>query len=332
MDRSFNQLRPRLCRMTWRTTCILALVLIGSLQPMEASLPDGTLTAAEYGARLDGLITETGRSDLTSEQATDMLRNLPSHWRVSVENQKFEIPTDWLRDDLLDYGNHADPEILANDHAKLLSLRADLNAYQKNPPDNSALHTRLTDILSRREFHSIHGPTWLDRLKQGVFLWMLDLLRRLFRSSSIPTIGGYFIYVLVGLAVLGLAYWIYRSIRADADTRRFIPETLIVSAKEWTVWMAEARQAASQGNWQDAIHLAYWSGISFLEAQGAWRPDRARTPREYLRLMPESSEKHPTLIALTHSFELVWYGNREADAQAFSRTLQELEKLGCHPS
>jgi len=214
----------------------------------------------------------------------------------------------------------------------LLSLRADLDGYQKTPADNSASRTQLADILSRREFGEIHGPSWLDRLKQRLLLYVLNLLSRAFRSSSIPTIGSYFVYSLLGLAVLALAYWVYRSIRADAGLEHIIPETLAVSAKEWTVWMAEAREAANQGNWREAIHLAYWAGISFLEAQGTWRPDCARTPREYLRLMPSPSERHSTLTALTRSFEVVWYGNREADSQAFSQTLQELEKLGCRPS
>jgi hypothetical protein len=60
-----------------------------------------------------------------------------------------------------------------------------------------------------------------------------------------------------------------------------------------------------------------------------WPPDRARTPREYLRLLPWSSGYQPALTALTRDFEVVWYGKQEADAQAFSRALERLEQLGC---
>jgi hypothetical protein len=93
--------------------------------------------------------------------------------------------------------------------------------------------------------------------------------------------------------------------------------------------MNDARLAADRGNWRDAIHLGYWCGISFLEAQGLWRPDTARTPREYLRLMPSASEHRETLSRLTRTFELVWYGTQEADGNAFFETLAQLEKLGC---
>jgi hypothetical protein len=121
----------------------------------------------------------------------------------------------------------------------------------------------------------------------------------------------------------------YRTIRNSAELETIFPSPLPVSSKEWRVWIAEARAAADAGNWRDAIHCGYWCGISFLEARGMWRPDTARTPREYLRLISSSSEERETLSTLTRSFELVWYGTQPADARAFSDTLAQLEKLGC---
>jgi hypothetical protein len=102
-----------------------------------------------------------------------------------------------------------------------------------------------------------------------------------------------------------------------------------VSAKEWAIWLAEARAAAAKREWREAIHLAYWAGISFLERQGTWKPDRARTPREYLRLLASGSEHRETLSTLTRIFELAWYAKKDADERTFSLTLQALEKLGC---
>jgi hypothetical protein len=318
--------------MAWLKTCIIALILFSALRSRGDTSGDRELSAAEYGAQLDHLISKTAQPNLTDSEIADIQKELPPTWRVNFGSQEFDVPNGWLREDLRKYGRTTDEALLQSDHKKLLGLRADLDGYQKTPPDNSGSRTRLTNILSRREFSSIHGPNWIDRLKQRVILYIFKLLGKAFRSSAIPSVGKYFVYTLVGIAVLALAYWIYRLIRRDAEMERLIPETAVVSAKEWTIWMAEAREAANQGNWRDAIHLAYWAGISFLEGQGTWRPDRARTPREYLRLMPESSERHSTLKALTRSFEVVWYGNREADAQAYSQTLQELEKLGCRPS
>jgi hypothetical protein len=134
----------------------------------------------------------------------------------------------------------------------------------------------------------------------------------------------------MGLAATALAFIAYRSLWSSRDFDSVIPKDIPVSAKEWAIWLAEARDAAAKGEWRDAIHLAYWAGISFLERQGMWKPDRARTPREYLRLLSSTSEYRETLTALTRIFELAWYANRGASERTFSQTLEELEKLGCH--
>ncbi len=215
---------------------------------------------------------------------------------------------------------------------RLEDLRSEAAAFQSSPGDTSNKRTLLNGILAAREFNSVHGPTWTDRLKQRIEEFLIRILGRTLASSVIPTIGNILVYVLIAGAVLLLAYWMYRSIRNSGELEPSLPYPLPISSKEWTLWMAEARAASDHGNWRDAIHLAYWCGVSFLEAQGLWRPDYARTPREYLRLLPSSSEHHPTLVALTRSFEVVWYGKQEADADAFSRTLAQLEKLGCHSS
>jgi hypothetical protein len=142
-------------------------------------------------------------------------------------------------------------------------------------------------------------------------------------------VGKYFVYGLLGAAGLALLYLVYRSIFRNPEFEEVVPRDLAVSAKEWTIWLSEARAAAARGDWRDAIHLAYWAGISFLEREGFWKPDRARTPREYLRLISPQKEQRETLTALTRIFELAWYAKRETSEQTFIQTLAELEKLGC---
>jgi hypothetical protein len=169
----------------------------------------------------------------------------------------------------------------------------------------------------------------LDRLKQRLVEALINLMGRIFHSSSIPTISNVLVYGLMALALLAVAYWMYRTIRNNSGVEAIVPLTLTVSSKGWKIWMKEARSAAESGNWREAIHLGYWCGISFLEAQELWRPDIARTPREYLRLLPSASEHREPLRRLTRTFELVWYGTQAADANAFSETIAQLEKLGC---
>jgi hypothetical protein len=159
--------------------------------------------------------------------------------------------------------------------------------------------------------------------------WLIRFLGRAIASSAIPAISNIVVYGLIAIAVLVLAIWMYRSIRESARLETIMPVAVPVSAKEWPLWLAEARAAATRGEWREAVHLSYWGGISFLEAQGSWRPDAARTPREYLRLLPPTSAHQPALRSLTQKLERVWYGMQAADADSFQQTLAELEKLGC---
>jgi len=316
--------------MARRTLGALLLIFLAALCLAYAGT--GEITPTEFGVELDRLIAAVQQPNRGGPQTEELLRSVPLTWKVRSGEQTFEISAEWLRRDLIKTSDRSDPELERATLAHLRALRSEVDSYQREPRDVSSQRAALTRILSRAEFRDIHGPTWSDRFRHWLLERIARMLGRLFGASSIPTIGKYFVYSLIGLAVLALAIWVYRSIRRDDDVGTIVPENDAISAKEWTLWMAEAREAAKRENWREAIHLAYWAGISFLEAQGMWKPDRARTPREYLRLMPRASENHSVLTALTRSFEIVWYGKRSADSEAFAQTLAELEKLGCRSS
>jgi hypothetical protein len=307
---------------------ILLLALIASGTSV-ADAGNSTITPEQYGAELDRLLAATQRLDKTGPPISELLKELPPAWQVQTREKKFEISTDGLARDFERLHQRFDPELQQSICEQLIGLRADLAAYEKAPRDISRQRAILAGIVARPEFHDLHGPSWSERLKQRFIEALLFFLRRFLPVSAIPTVGRILVYSLLAIAVLVLALWLYRSLRRGAATERVVPPVLPVSAKEWTVWMSEAREAARRADWRDAIHLSYWAGISYLEVAGMWRPDRARTPREYLRLLPSSSEYRPALQALTGDFEVVWYGKQEADAQAFSRALERLEQLGC---
>jgi hypothetical protein len=311
-----------------RTFLTLLLALTVSVTCV-ADTGNSAMTPEQYGAELDRLLTATQQLGEAGPPISELRKELPPVWQVQTRERKFAIPTDGLARDLRRLHQRFDPELQKSICEQLRGLRADLAAYEKAPRDISRQRAILAGIVARREFHDLHGPSWSERLKQRFVEALLYFLRRFLPVSAIPTVGRILVYSLLGIAMLVLALWLYRSLRRGAATERVVPPVLPVSAKEWTVWMAEARAAALQGNWRDAIHLSYWAGISFLEIAGMWRPDRARTPREYLRLLPSSSGYQPALTALTRDFEVVWYGKQEADAQAFSRALERLEQLGC---
>jgi hypothetical protein len=278
---------------------------------------------------LDRLLTATQQLDSSGASTPQPLRDLPQSWHVRSDQREFEVSTEGLKRDVRRYDKENSAANATAIHILLENLRADLDGFERPPANASSRRSALNSILSRPEFHDVRGPTWLDRLKERLLAFFLHLLGRIFRSSAIPVISKYFIYALMGLAILALGYIAYRNFWLGNTVDSVIPKDLPVSAKEWALWMAEARAAAAKHEWRDAIHLAYWAGISFLERQGHWKPDRARTPREYLRLLSSASEHRDTLTGLTRIFELAWYAKRGANEKTFSQTLEALEKLGC---
>jgi len=294
----------------------------------DSSVRESALTPSEYAAELDRLasaIQNLSRAD----EVPNLLNSIPPVRRVRTSQTTFATSTQWLRAQLVDWRLKPDKELQERMVANLQTLRAEALSLEAFPSHGSSQRALLNRILASKEFKNVHGQTWLDRLKQRTFDFLIRLLGKVFSSSVISSMSEVVVYGLIALAALILLYWMYRTIHAGVELGELDLQAPPISSKPWTVWMAEARAAADQENWRDAIHLGYWCGISFLEGQGLWRPDVARTPREYLRLLSPTDSNRDTLRLLTRSFEVVWYGAEEADASAFSETLTQLEKIGC---
>ena len=305
------------------SACALPVPLTGQ-QPVEP------LSLKQYVQALDDSLSAL--RSLTPEKAEDLTRNLPSTWHVEVDGNTLEVSTETVREALRKWQKSGESSDLA-DAIESLELLHERAAAADAPVSNfAAQRASLNGILARREFRNVRGQSWTDRLKQYVEQLLIKWLGRALSTSVIPIISNIVVYGLMIAAVLALAYWMYRSLRESTRLETIMPAPIPVSAKRWPIWLAEARAAAERGDWSDAVHLAYWAGISFLEAQGVWRPDVARTPREYLRLLPSDNPHHPSLRALTTQFEAVWYSMQTADREQFQRTIAELERIGCVPS
>ena len=115
-------------------------------------------------------------------------------------------------------------------------------------------------------------------------------------------------------------------------------QSAAVPTRSWQEWVFAAREAAGRGDYRMAIHCSYWAGIARLQDLGALSPDRAKTPREYLRaltkaklVLPETlATKQQALSLLTSRLEKIWYGYQIATEADFRDSLTQLEILGCH--
>jgi hypothetical protein len=300
----------------------LAIVVIAG----RADAQDAAITTGEFVNQLEQLISRIESAGSSAEELRRVANELRPGWRVEAAGRTYVIPGERLSR-MLDGAGPKERVVEA-----LQLLRSEAALHEKAPiADGGSARRQLDEILSAREFRAIRGPTVWDRLWQRVRETFASLLTALFGESSIPTIGNLVVYALMVVAVIALAILTFRTLRRAAAE-----ETLVVGApvprKEWSEWLQEAEAAAARAAWRDAVHATYWCAVSWLEARGAWRTDRTRTPREYPSLIPDTNPDRATLDALTRKFERVWYGNAEADAATFTDAKASLRKFGCPPA
>ena len=191
------------------------------------------------------------------------------------------------------------------------------------PPAHDAQKAVMRQVLAGRDFRNLEAESTEQSALEKFGKWV----NKLFENASKLTakaawlgrviVWGFIVAVCVGL--------IWGLIQFERRWRvRLVPESDgpapgAASARDWQLWLEDARRAAAAGQWREAIHFVYWASISRLESKRLWPADRARTPREYLALVaPEDTRKTP-LAALTRSFERVWYGGRPAGEPDYRR-------------
>jgi len=174
----------------------------------------------------------------------------------------------------------------------------------------------MQQVLARPEFRNLQRASVRDSVLEKFGNW----LNRLFESAAnLKARAAWVGRALVWGFILGVCVaLVYSLLRLERRWRiRLTPEgdrpaPGAASARDWQLWLEDARSAAAAGLWREAIHFVYWAAISRLESRRLWPADRARTPREYLALVAPEDSRKPGLAQLTNSFERFWYGGRAA--------------------
>jgi len=310
----------------------LFLALLVCLAPAIAHAE--SISVAEYRRQLGDISRQIESLRDHPEQAPKVVAAIPDEVSVTTSAGVVTVKYKSLRDDLASFSQvEADKRApyLVKIGGYVQSLRVAADAYEKSAEDPASAREKVNRILATREFSKVKGPSAKDALLARIYLWLSRVL-----NNILPKKGSRFdlmqllIYLLVAAAVTLLVIWTVRRLRRPHEElpgREIIP--FAPSARSWRAWLAEARTLAAQQDWRNAIHLAYWAGISYLEEHGAWKPNRARTPREYLRLIGARAASYPVLAALTRKLEFVWYGYGTARESDFQETLDQLQQLGC---
>jgi hypothetical protein len=218
-------------------------------------------------------------------------------------------------------------ELLKAAETRLAEDLAQTNSATATAADHTQQREAMKQVLAGRDFRNLYEPTAKNSVLEKVGNWLNHLFESAAHLSAHAAwvgqliVWGFILAVCMGL-VWGLLQlerrWRYRPLQESSSLSTGAP-----SAREWQLWMEDARKAAATGQWREAIHFLYWAAISRLESKRLWPADRARTPREYLALVAPEDPRRSGLATLTGSFERTWYGGRAADERDY-RSAEEL--------
>lgn len=177
-------------------------------------------------------------------------------------------------------------------------------------------------------------------LWEGFLRWLRRWIDRLLPEAS-PVAGagiGQGVTTLVGWLVIGgggllvvllLAYWL-RHLLGGLLRGQYGGEA---SAAEDGLpgTAAQARQQASQlaqsGNYREAVRRLYLAALLRLREREIIRFDSSLTNQEVLARMQSNAPARAHLEPVVDTFDRVWYGVQEPDAQTFERYSQEIDAL-----
>ena len=325
--------------------------------PAGAAATTPEMDLGAYRAELERIGAAVARLHDHPEEVIPLRRSLPKAWAVRDGDQRFEVPTAPFDSVLakLETPGTSPPSAQKELEQRVAALRQQAEALaasnSEQPPRDARAH--LENILRRSEFRAVRAPGWWDELRERIGEWLIRFLGRFFRAVGgiAQTKPEIFVWTMIALAFIVLALWLRRRLLRAARAEHLDLKDALPPGKTWSDWAQEALSAAARGDYRAAVHAAYWAGVYRLEELGVWQLDRARTPREYLRLLardaakpdtarsrpepaaaaPQSSqaERAAALAALTRNLESTWYGNQPATAGEFHAAVAQLEALGC---
>lgn len=294
-------------------------------EPSANTVPE--LTLEQYREELDrcaGAIQQPS-------QIRQLQDSLPAVWVVRVGEKRLEVPTEPIRSQLQQLHS-------GNSQRAAGALRSLLNGMKEEAAEMGRSEGRLSpanvqatleEILRRKEFRSARGPSDMEMLTARISRWLVENLARLLSKLPLGArTGNIVVWSVMVLAFLALCYMAWKWIIGwqPAETAKPVAPSAASDARQW---VQEALAAAERGDYRAALHCSYWAVIARLEDLGRLSRDRARTPRESLRLLESQPGDHGVLHALTAIFERVWYGYRAASEADWAGAKELLEKIGC---
>jgi Domain of unknown function (DUF4129) len=313
----------------------VALIAVALLVPAAARAgqsPPADLDAPAFVAMLAHLADRVRATDSAAAAAT-LADDLPPTWTVRAGDERLTVPAAPIIDALTGPSTPESswPELRAAAVARIDALREEASPLARAGAPRPHLRGALADVLAAPEFRG--------RQRYAGLLALVDRVRRWLRSwlpaakpgtaAVVPSLR-YATWAIAVAAFVLLAWLTWRLLRgASRDTAARPRPARGADPVDARTWAVRARAAAAAGDAREAIRCAYHAVLHRLDEEGAWTIAEARTPREYMRLLPAADRRLPAVAFVARLFEGTWYGGAQpaiADAQTAVHHLQE---LGC---
>ena len=326
---------------------LFAIIVIQAGTAREKESSPQSLTSPIYNSQsfmqeLNRLRTGLESARRSTETLRSYRESLPKAWSVEAGGRHYDVPTDLLVSRLVKAEKQPELRGQQIDQAReyLDALAAETGSLSGQPPPRSdSARAKLDAILARPEYAHTRRESWWEELRARINEILYSaLVRILGRVGGQASLGYVLLWIGICAAAVLIAYWIFRRWFRTARGVEMALQAVAVPLRSWQEWVFAAREAAGRADYRMAIHCAYWAGIARLQDLGALAPDRAKTPREYLRaltkaklVVPETlATRQQALYLLTSRLEKIWYGYQIATEADFHDSLTQLEILGCH--
>ena len=311
-------------------------VLVGQNERVPLSnVPNAERRLVRYGW-LRALLTIAQTKDKTPEEAQGKAENKSPNKPEESPEDKAKSKPDERPKDTLEVEAARPPKPTTNELLQAAQLRLTQDIAQADgaaagppaaAPDYSQERETMKQVLAGRDFRNLEPPSRRDSFLEKLSEWLNRIIEGLTKlHANTAWAGRVIVWGFILAVCVGLAWGL---LQLERRWRlRLVPESDgpaagAASARDWQLWLADARRAAAAGEWREAIHFVYWAAISRLESRRLWPADRARTPREYLALVTADDPRRAGLATLTGSFERTWYGGRTAGESDY-RKAEEL--------
>lgn len=307
-----------------------AQVAAGARAPDPAA---GEMDAATFASRLDAL-ARASQATTSAAEAEPLLRDLPPAWTVTAGSDRFTIPTAPIVDAHRMPGDTATPWAATRDRAvaRLDAMRDEARRIEADGPARPP-HVRqaLGEVLAAPEFRGRQRQNALLELWDDVKRWVKSWLPSADQSGrAVGPAVKWFSWIVAAAAFMLLAGLVWRLLnRSTREARVRVRPAAAREILDARGWAAKARAALAAGQAREALRCAYHAVLHRLDEEGAWTIADARTPREYVRLLPAADRRHDAVSTVARAFERVWYGGAQpalADAEA---AVTRLGELGC---